>query len=181
MGTAVAGGLLLSGTVPWLGGGAPASASAKATTPNGAGYWLAASDGSVYNFGDAANYGSMAGKHLAAPIVGIVASPDGRGYWLVARDGGVFAFGSARYYNSLPGLGKAPGASVVGMAAMPAAGPVGPTGARGPGGPGGSAGPAGATGPAGPAGSGGAGGPRAGRRYRGHGTCRASWRDRGDR
>ncbi len=177
MGTAVAGGLLLSGTVPWLGGGAPASASAKATTPNGGQATGWPPPTGPYNFGDAANYGSMAGKHLAAPIVGIVASPDGRSYWLVARDGGVFAFGSARYYNSLPGLGKAPGASVVGMAAMPGASPVGPTGATGPGGPGGSAGPAGATGPAGPAGSGGAGGARAGRSYRGHGTCGASWCD----
>jgi len=37
-------------------------------------------------------HGSMGGKHLNAPIVGIAATSDGGGYWLVASDGGVFAF-----------------------------------------------------------------------------------------
>ena len=72
----------------------------------------------MYHFGGAVNYGSMAGKHLNAPIVGIVAAPDGKGYWLVAKDGGVFAFGSARFYDSLPGV-PMPSQSIVGMAAVP--------------------------------------------------------------
>ena len=35
------------------------------------GYWLVASDGGVFSFGDASFYGSMAGKPLAQPVVGI--------------------------------------------------------------------------------------------------------------
>ena len=38
--------------------------------PAGKGYWLVASDGGVFNFGDAAFYGSMGGSHLNKPIVG---------------------------------------------------------------------------------------------------------------
>ena len=54
----------------------------------------------MYAFGNAVNYGSMAGKHLGSPVVGIVASPDGKGYWLVAKDGGIFAFGGAPVLGS---------------------------------------------------------------------------------
>jgi len=71
-----------------------------ATTPTGKGYWVATGDGKVSAFGDATFYGSMAGGHLQAPIVGITTTPDGKGYWLVASDGGVFAFGDAIFYGS---------------------------------------------------------------------------------
>ena len=67
-----------------------------AATPDGNGYWLVASDGGVFAFGDARFYGSTGSLHLNKPIVGMAAAPDGGGYWLVASDGGVFAFGSAR-------------------------------------------------------------------------------------
>lgn len=51
-------------------------------------------DGSVDAFG-CSFHGSMAGKPLNAPIVGIAATPTGNGYWLVAGDVGIFAFGDA--------------------------------------------------------------------------------------
>jgi hypothetical protein len=54
----------------------------------------------VFAFGDARYLGSMGGKPLNQPIVGMAATPDGGGYWLVARDGGVFAFGSAPFLGS---------------------------------------------------------------------------------
>ena len=44
-------------------------------TPRAVGYWLVSSDGGVFSFGDAAFAGSMAGKALNAPVVGIVATP----------------------------------------------------------------------------------------------------------
>ena len=56
-----------------------------------AGYWIGAGDGGVFAFGAAAFHGSMGGKPLNAPVVGIAATATG-GYWLGARDGGVFSF-----------------------------------------------------------------------------------------
>jgi len=55
--------------------------------PGAQGYWEVAADGGVFTFGDAAFYGSMGGRPLDAPIVGLVATPDGKGYWEVASDG----------------------------------------------------------------------------------------------
>ena len=46
------------------------------------GYWLAASDGGVFNFG-IPFFGSMGGQPNANPIRAIAATPDGRGYWFL--------------------------------------------------------------------------------------------------
>jgi hypothetical protein len=73
-----------------------------------------ASDGGVFAFGDARYSGSMGGRTLNAPMVGIAANPDGTGYWTVASDGGVFAFGDAPYFGSA--AGQIVGTSVVGIA-----------------------------------------------------------------
>ncbi len=88
-----------------------------AATPDGKGYWLVHYDGSISTFGDALNYGSMAGQHLNAPIAHIVATPDGKGYWLVAADGGIFNFGDAHFYGSMGG--RHLNAPVVGLAPTP--------------------------------------------------------------
>lgn len=44
-----------------------------AATSSGDGYWLVASDGGIFSFGEAAShyYGSVGGSHLNAPIVGM--------------------------------------------------------------------------------------------------------------
>ena len=86
-----------------------------AATPDGRGYWLVASDGGIFAFGDARFYGSTGHLKLNRPIVGIAATPDGRGYWLVASDGGIFAFGDAGFHGSLAGRKLAGGAQVVGI------------------------------------------------------------------
>ena len=74
------------------------------STLNGKGYWLVASDGGVFSFGDSNFYGSTGGITLNKPIVGITSTPDGKGYWLVASDGGVFSFGDANFYGSTGGI-----------------------------------------------------------------------------
>ena len=67
------------------------------------GYWEVASDGGVFNFGNATFYGSMGGQPLNKPIVGIASNADGNGYWEVASDGGIFNFGDAAFYGSMSG------------------------------------------------------------------------------
>jgi Lamin Tail Domain len=88
-----------------------------AHTPSGMGYWLVASDGGVFAFGDALLFGSMEGLPLNQPVVGMAATPSGQGYWLVAADGGVFTFGDAGFFGSRGGLPL--NQPVVGMAATP--------------------------------------------------------------
>jgi Neocarzinostatin family len=88
---------------------------AMAGSPDGSGYWLTASDGGVFTFGDAAFHGSAGAMKLNAPIVGMAATHDGGGYWLVASDGGVFTFGDAGFHGSSGGLKL--DAPIVGMAA----------------------------------------------------------------
>ncbi|MGH9018923.1 MAG: virginiamycin B lyase family protein, partial [Acidimicrobiales bacterium] len=55
------------------------------------GYWLDASDGGIFSFGDGVPFfGSAGGIRLNKPVVGMAATPDGHGYWEVASDGGIF-------------------------------------------------------------------------------------------
>jgi ribosomal protein L24E len=71
-------------------------------TPSGLGYYMVASDGGIFSFGDARFAGSMGGKRLNAPVQSLVPDPDRSGYWLVASDGGVFAF-AAPFRGSMGG------------------------------------------------------------------------------
>ena len=98
-----------SGTVRGFGGapalGAPNSALNApivgiAASHTGKGYWLLASDGGIFTYGNAHFYGSTGAMHLNQPVVGIAPTPSGRGYWLVASDGGIFSFGDAHFYGS---------------------------------------------------------------------------------
>ncbi len=73
-----------------------------AATPSGHGYWLVASDGGIFNYGDASFYGSTGGpaqqahrRHGGNAV--------GAGYWLVASDGGIFNYGDAVFYGSTGG------------------------------------------------------------------------------
>ena len=92
-------------------------------TKDDGGYWLDASDGGVFSFGDTQFYGSDSWlgpssrwlrlpHSLNAPIVGMVPSTDDGGYFMVASDGGVFAFGDAHFAGSCPGIGGCSGAGV---------------------------------------------------------------------
>jgi hypothetical protein len=87
------------------------------SAPDGNGYWLVASDGGIFSYGDAAFYGSTGAMRLNRPIVGMTSTPDGNGYWLVASDGGIFSYGDAAFHGSTGAihLNKA----IVGMASTP--------------------------------------------------------------
>jgi hypothetical protein len=86
----------------------------------GQGYRFVASDGGVFDFGDAGFYGSAGGTPLNAPVVGMADTRSSNGYWLVASDGGIFNYGDARFFGSMGGqhLNR----PIVGMAATPSGG-----------------------------------------------------------
>ena len=88
-----------------------------ATTPSDGGYWMVATDGGVFSFGDAQFYGSTGAIHLNKPIVGMASTPDGKGYWMVASDGGIFSFGDAAFYGSTGAIHL--NKPIVGMASTP--------------------------------------------------------------
>ncbi|HEX3459347.1 MAG TPA: hypothetical protein VHT49_00465 [Acidimicrobiales bacterium] len=102
--------------VPAIGIVNEAPTPAGAAQPSG-GYYDVATDGGVFAFGNSSFYGSMGGRPLNKPIVGMAATPDGKGYWLVAQDGGIFAFGDAGFYGSTGNLTL--NKPIVGMAATP--------------------------------------------------------------
>ena len=81
---------------------------------------MVASDGGLIAFGDAKFYGSMGGKPLNKPVVGMTATPQG-GYYEVASDGGLFAFGPGTPFLGSMG-GKPLNKPVVGMAVDPTGG-----------------------------------------------------------
>jgi hypothetical protein len=66
-----------------------------APTPSGKGYWMVASDGGVFSFGDAHFYGSLASTGPPAPIIGMLPTRTGHGYWIELADGEVLGFGDA--------------------------------------------------------------------------------------
>jgi hypothetical protein len=81
------------------------------------GYWMVASDGGIFGYGNTTFYGSHGGLPLNRPIVGMASTPDGNGYWVVASDGGIFNYGDAGFLGSHGGsqLNK----PIVGMASTP--------------------------------------------------------------
>jgi len=105
----------------WTGTYSPACTTGNQHVSNGQGYRLGARDGGVFAFGAAAFFGSMTGKHLNGPMVGLASTPDGGGYWQAASDGGVFAFGDATYHGGL-GASAHLNAPIVGIASTPTGG-----------------------------------------------------------
>jgi hypothetical protein len=108
-------GLLVVALVAGVLQGGALRAAGPAPTPRG--YWLVATDGGIFAYGDARFFGSTGAIRLNQPIVGMAATPSGNGYWLVATDGGIFAFGDARFFGSTGAIRL--NRPIVGMAATP--------------------------------------------------------------
>jgi hypothetical protein len=83
----------------------------------GQGYRFVASDGGVFDFGDASFWGSTGGITLNKPVVGMASTPSTSGYWLVASDGGIFSYGDAQFRGSMGG--RPLNQPIVGMASTP--------------------------------------------------------------
>ena len=98
--------------------GLPGPPSPPPPAPPNSSYWLVASDGGIFSFGNAGFFGS-AGRHAAEQP----GRRDGArrrrkdGYWLVASDGGIFSYGDAPFFGSMGG--QPLNAPIVGMAATP--------------------------------------------------------------
>src|SRR5262249_54397361 len=97
-------------------------------SPSGAGYWLTASDGGIFSYGDAGFHGAAPSRPARGPrtVTGMVPSPSGGGYWQASTGGGPLAFGGA---PRLRARGANPNPPLVGLAVLPPPG-------RSPGGPG---------------------------------------------
>jgi hypothetical protein len=117
-------GILLPGSMTAL--SVPAATSAGATSAQttvpaaNQAYWLDSSNGTVYAFGGAPQFGTMSHTKLNEPVVGMASTATGGGYWMVATDGGIFTFGNAQYHGSMGGSHL--NEPIVGMAADPATG-----------------------------------------------------------
>ncbi len=76
------------------------------------GYFMVASDGGVFAFGDAHFAGSCPGIGGCSGAAVAVMPASGNGYWLVTQTGNVYSFGDASYYGA-PGNTGSPVTSAV--------------------------------------------------------------------
>jgi putative pyrroloquinoline-quinone binding quinoprotein len=97
--------------------GIPGPPSPPPAAPPNSSYWLVASDGGIFTFGNAGFYGSAGSLPLVRPVVGMAPTASKAGYWLVASDGGIFSYGDATFHGSMGG--RPLNAPIVGMAATP--------------------------------------------------------------
>jgi hypothetical protein len=80
---------------------------------DGGGYFMVATDGGVFAFGDARFEGSCPGMGgCSGAAVSVVPDATGNGYWLITQTGSVYAFGDAPFYGS-PGNQGSPVTSAV--------------------------------------------------------------------
>ena len=110
------------GSVPGLGlhpagSGLPNSLDAPIVgmvpSSDGGGYFMVASDGGVFAFGDARFAGSCPGiGGCSGAAVAVMPDATGNGYWLVTQTGQVYTFGDAPYYGA-PGPQSVPVTSAV--------------------------------------------------------------------
>jgi hypothetical protein len=110
------------GSIPGLGlrpadSGLPNSLNAPIVgmvpSADGHGYFMVASDGGVFAFGDARFAGSCPGiGGCNGAAVAVMPDASGNGYWLVTQSGHVYTFGDAPYYGA-PGPRSTPVTSAV--------------------------------------------------------------------
>ena len=110
------------GSIPGLGlhpagSGLPNSLNAPIVgmvpSADGGGYFMVASDGGVFAFGDARFAGSCPGiGGCSGAAVAVMPDASGNGYWVVTATGQVYTFGDAPYYGA-PGQQSAPVTSAV--------------------------------------------------------------------
>jgi hypothetical protein len=74
---------------------------------DGHGYFLVASDGGVFAFGDAKFEGSCPGiGGCSGSAVAVMPDASGNGYWLVTNTGSIYTFGDAQYFGAPGNVGS---------------------------------------------------------------------------
>ncbi len=104
------------GSIPGLGlhpagSGLPNSLNAPVVgivpSADGGGYFMVASDGGVFAFGDAKFEGSCPGMGgCAGAAVAVMPDATGNGYWVVTQTGDVYTFGDAQYFGGPGNVGS---------------------------------------------------------------------------
>jgi len=97
--------------------GLPGPPSPPPAAPANSSYWMVASDGGIFTFGNAGFDGSAGSLPLNRPVVAMASTASKNGYWMVASDGGIFNYGDAGFHGSMGG--KPLNQPIVGMAATP--------------------------------------------------------------
>ena len=87
----------------------------RAPTTRPRGYYMAATDGGLFTFGNVPFCGSTGNLFLDKPVVGMATTPNAGGYWLTTAGGAIYAFGNAVNHGSTGNVALAK--PVVAMAA----------------------------------------------------------------
>ena len=86
-----------------------------APTPSGNGYWLVASDGGIFSYGDAGFEGS---DPTIGRAVAMAPTTTGHGYLIVTQTGRVGSFGDAPAFGDVPSAAPGVHPPVVGMSTV---------------------------------------------------------------
>ena len=97
--------------------GATAAVTQRWTASDG--YWMLSSDGAVYPFGGAGDFGSPAGRLNGRAAIDLESTPTTLGYWIVDDAGHVFAFGDATPLGDVASGVLVPGERVTSLTATP--------------------------------------------------------------
>ena len=90
-----------------------------AATPDGKGYWLVASDGGIFTFGDANFDGSMPGVGDMGTAVSMAPAVGVDGYYILTAQGNVYAFGQAPVVSGSGSAISGLTGNLIGVAAIP--------------------------------------------------------------
>jgi hypothetical protein len=105
-------------TPPTSGIGTTTPTTATPTAGNRKGYWMVGSDGKVYGFGTAQQFGD-AGLTPGTKAVDLEPTPTGDGYWVVDDAGGVSSLGDAVFRGGPDTLTLKPGEKVTSLSSTP--------------------------------------------------------------
>lgn len=73
-----------------------------AITPSGEGYWVLNTNGTVWCYGDATDFGANVATSDPVLCASLTSHPTEYGFWILRNDGKVFNFGATTHFGSYP-------------------------------------------------------------------------------